>query len=57
MWIKFDVVVLVVWKVEFGVVGKVGKCGGGWCNFDVGGWVGFIEVGYLFGVIVDEKFF
>ncbi len=55
MRVKPDAAAAVVWKAEPGVVGKIGKCGGGWCNFDVGGRAGFIEVGYLFGVTADEK--
>ncbi len=52
---KPDVSAPVVWKAEPGVVGKISKCANGWCNIDVSGRAGFIEVGHLFGVTADEK--
>ncbi|MEP6785275.1 MAG: SH3 domain-containing protein [Sphingomonadales bacterium] len=44
----------VVWRAEPGVVGKVMQCANGWCNLDVGGKKGFIEIANLFGVAADE---
>ena len=38
------------WRAEPGVVGKVSKCGKGWCYFDVTGRGGFVEVSHLWGV-------
>jgi SH3-like domain-containing protein len=52
---KPDAAAPVVWKAEPGVVGKIGKCTGGWCDLNVGGRTGFIEVSHLFGVTTDEK--
>jgi SH3-like domain-containing protein len=50
-----DAAAAVVWKAEPGVVGKIGKCAAGWCNLDVNGRAGFIEIGHLFGVTTGEK--
>ena len=52
---KPDAAAPVVWRAEPGVVGKIGKCTGGWCDLNVGGRAGFIEVSHLFGVTTDEK--
>ena len=38
------------WNVEPGVVGKLGKCDAGWCEFDAGGHKGWIREGRLWGV-------
>ncbi|MES2289499.1 MAG: SH3 domain-containing protein [Pseudomonadota bacterium] len=51
---KPDAQAAVVWRAEPGVVGKVTQCTGGWCNLDVGGKKGFVEVAHLFGVAADE---
>ena len=37
------------WNAEPGVVGKLGDCEGGWCEFDVGGRTGWIEAARLWG--------
>ena len=37
------------WNAEPGVVGKLGDCEGGWCEFDVGGRKGWIEAGRIWG--------
>ncbi len=42
------------WRVEPGVVGKVSHCTAGWCEFDVHGRAGYIEVDQLWGVGADE---
>lgn len=42
------------WRVEPGVVGRISKCGGGWCRFDVGGRAGYIEQSHLWGVEPGE---
>ena len=39
-----------LWRVEPGVVGKLGACEDGWCKFDMGGGhVGYIEQARLWG--------
>jgi SH3-like domain-containing protein len=37
------------WNVERGVVGKLGECDQGWCEFDVSGRKGWVEQGRLWG--------
>lgn len=38
-----------LWRVEPGVVGKLGDCADGWCRFDASGHVGFIEQRRIWG--------
>ncbi len=42
------------YRAEPGVVGRVSKCGDGWCLLDVGGRRGHIRVDSLWGVESDE---
>lgn len=44
----------VQWRAQAGVVGRISKCRGGWCWFDVRGRAGYVEVGNLWGVGADE---
>lgn len=44
----------VLWKAEPGVVGRIDKCGGGWCRIDVHGRGGYVEEAHLWGVDPDE---
>ena len=37
-----------------GVVGRVSRCGGGWCRFDVHGRDGYVRIDSLWGVGPDE---
>ncbi len=37
------------WNAEPGVVGKLGDCAAGWCEFDVGGRAGYVKVDRLWG--------
>ena len=37
------------WNAEPGVVGKLGECDGGWCEFDVGGRTGWVRETRLWG--------
>jgi len=37
------------WRLEPGVVGKLGECRQGWCELDVDGRTGFIEASHLWG--------
>lgn len=37
------------WNAEPGVVGKLGDCENGWCEFDVGGRRGWIEADRIWG--------
>ena len=39
----------VLWRAEPGVVGKLGKCDGGWCRLDVGGRQGWVRAERLWG--------
>ena len=41
-------------RAEPNVVGRVSRCGGGWCNFDVGGRAGYIRVDRIWGVDPGE---
>ena len=41
-------------RAERGVVGRVSRCGGGWCSFDVGGRAGYIKVDRIWGVDPGE---
>ena len=38
-----------LWNVEPGVVGKLGDCDDGWCEFDVGGRKGWVRQSRLWG--------
>lgn len=44
----------VAWRVEPGVIGKLSRCVGGWCLFDVHGRKGYIEAAYIWGVAPGE---
>lgn len=44
----------VLWRAEPGVTGKIAKCAGGWCQLDVRGRAGFIEIARLWGVEPGE---
>jgi SH3-like domain-containing protein len=38
-----------LWNAEPGVVGKLGDCDDGWCEFDVGGRKGWVRQSRLWG--------
>jgi SH3-like domain-containing protein len=38
-----------------GVVGRISRCGRGWCRFDVHGKAGYIRTSALWGVGADEE--
>lgn len=42
------------WRVAPGVVGRISKCGGGWCWFDVRGRGGYIEQSHIWGTDPGE---
>ena len=44
----------IVWRAEPGVVGRIDKCGGGWCRIDVHGRGGYVEATHLWGVDPGE---
>lgn len=46
----------IVWRAAPGVVGRLRKCDGGWCDFDVAGRRGWIEAAALWGVEPGESF-
>ncbi|MEZ5709484.1 MAG: SH3 domain-containing protein [Blastomonas sp.] len=39
----------ILWRLEPGVVGKLGDCDKGWCQFDVNGRSGWVRAGDLWG--------
>lgn len=45
----------IVWRAQPGVVGRVSRCGNGWCRFDVKGQAGFVQTDRLWGVEPDER--
>ncbi|MEH3104084.1 MAG: SH3 domain-containing protein [Sphingomonas phyllosphaerae] len=45
----------IVWRVQPGVVGRVTRCGNGWCRFDVKGQAGFIQTDRVWGVAPTEE--
>ena len=45
----------VAYRVAPGVVGRVSRCGGGWCRMDVGGRAGFIRTSEIWGVDPREE--
>jgi SH3-like domain-containing protein len=42
------------WRVEPGVVGKISHCAAGWCEFDVRGRAGYLEIDQIWGVAPGE---
>ncbi len=44
----------IVWRAEPGVVGRIDKCGAGWCRIEVQGRGGYVEQSRLWGVDPDE---
>jgi SH3-like domain-containing protein len=43
------------YRAEPGVVGQVSSCRDGWCEFDVRGRSGFVEIAHIYGVGADER--
>jgi len=46
---KADADSRLLWRLEPGVTGRLGDCGGGWCRFDAAGHAGFVPEERLFG--------
>jgi len=44
----------ILWRAAPGVVGRLSKCAGGWCWFDVHGRAGFVETTRLWGIDSGE---
>jgi SH3-like domain-containing protein len=44
----------IVWRAAPGVIGKITRCAGGWCKFDAGGRVGYIEIAHIWGADANE---
>lgn len=40
----------IVYRAQPGLVGRIARCGGDWCRIDIGGRIGFIETGHIWGV-------
>lgn len=51
-----DAASAVRFRAEPGVVGRLSRCGGGWCRIDISGRGGFIRVSDIWGVGADESF-
>jgi SH3-like domain-containing protein len=51
-----DAASAVRFRAEPGVVGRLSRCGGGWCRIDIRGRGGFIRVSDIWGVGADESF-
>lgn len=45
----------VEWRAAPGVVGRINKCGSGWCWFDVNGRAGYVEISRLWGIDPREE--
>lgn len=43
------------YQAEPGVIGRIRTCRRGWCEIDVRGRSGFVEIAHLFGVEDDER--
>lgn len=43
------------YRAQPGVIGRISKCGVGWCHFDVKGRGGFVEAIHLWGVDPGEE--
>jgi SH3-like domain-containing protein len=46
---------LVNWRAAPGVVGRISRCGHGWCWFDVRGRGGYVEQSHIWGVDPNES--
>jgi SH3-like domain-containing protein len=44
----------ILWRAARGVIGKISHCAGGWCQFEVTGRTGYIEIAQLWGVDSGE---
>ncbi|MDB5684054.1 MAG: hypothetical protein JWM75_1752 [Sphingomonas bacterium] len=44
----------ILWRAAAGVVGKIAHCAGSWCEFDVRGRAGYIEIANIWGVAPGE---
>jgi len=42
------------WRAAKGVVGRISRCGNGWCYLDVMGRGGFVEISHIWGVDATE---
>ena len=49
-----DAAAPVAYRAEPGVVGRISRCGGGWCRLDVRGRGGFIRTDHIWGVSPGE---
>ena len=43
------------YRAEPGVVGRISRCGDGWCRLDAGGREGYIRTGHIWGVDPGER--
>ena len=44
----------IVWQAMKGVVGRISRCTGGWCRFDVHGRSGYVESAHIWGLSPGE---
>ena len=42
------------WRAEAGVVGRISHCASGWCEFDVRGRAGYVEIDHIWGIAPGE---
>ena len=42
------------WRAAPGVVGRISRCTGGWCYFDVHGRGGYVEISHIWGADPNE---
>ena len=40
---------------EAGVIGKIRRCAGGWCELDLNGFKGWLKQGSFWGTLDDEN--
>lgn len=45
----------ILWRAEPGVIGRISKCAGGWCWFDVDGKAGYVQQTHLWGTDPGEQ--
>ena len=44
----------VLWRAEPGVIGRLSRCGAGWCRITVMGREGYVDTAHLWGIGPDE---
>jgi SH3-like domain-containing protein len=52
---KADVASPIRYRAQPGVVGRISRCGEGWCRLDVGGRQGYIRTDHIWGIDPGER--